>query len=156
MRRLRVAAAVGTIFCLFVAAIAFGASPAPSVVSTLYVDNGNAACTDSGAGSSAQPYCTITAAAASTVGNMHSAAIELTASIGFVIACTSACFALPAKPVQPCKNCMKRPRSGRDPRPGLKGQMDLNKLTLKVDRPQLSPTDIKTLEEGMKKAADAK
>jgi arylsulfatase len=29
----------------------------------------------------------------------------------------------------------------------------LNKLTLKVDRPQLSPEDIKTLEEGMKKAA---
>jgi len=27
----------------------------------------------------------------------------------------------------------------------------LNKLTIKVDRPQLSPTDIKTLEEGMKK-----
>jgi surface polysaccharide O-acyltransferase-like enzyme len=38
----------------------------------------------------------ISAAAASTVGNIHSAAIELTASIGFVIACTSACFALPA------------------------------------------------------------
>jgi len=32
----------------------------------------------------------------------------------------------------------------------------LNKLTLKVNRPQLSPADIKTLEEGMKKAADAK
>ena len=32
----------------------------------------------------------------------------------------------------------------------------LNKLTIKVDRPQLSPADIKTLEEGMKKAADAK
>jgi arylsulfatase len=29
----------------------------------------------------------------------------------------------------------------------------LNKLTLKVDRPQLSPADIKTLEDGMKKAA---
>jgi arylsulfatase len=29
----------------------------------------------------------------------------------------------------------------------------LNKLTLKVDRPQLTPADIKTLEEGMKKAA---
>jgi len=29
----------------------------------------------------------------------------------------------------------------------------LNKLTIKVDRPQLSPADIKTLEEGMKKAA---
>jgi arylsulfatase len=29
----------------------------------------------------------------------------------------------------------------------------LNKLTIKVDRPQLSPEDIKTLEEGMKKAA---
>src|SRR5437773_250264 len=32
----------------------------------------------------------------------------------------------------------------------------LNKLTIKVDRPQLSPADIKSLEEGMKKAADAK
>lgn len=29
----------------------------------------------------------------------------------------------------------------------------LNKLTIKVDRPQLSPADIKTLEEGMKKVA---
>ena len=27
----------------------------------------------------------------------------------------------------------------------------LNKLTLKIDRPQLSPEDIKTLEEAMKK-----
>jgi arylsulfatase len=32
----------------------------------------------------------------------------------------------------------------------------LNKLTIKVDRPQLSPADIKKLEEGMKAAADAK
>ena len=32
----------------------------------------------------------------------------------------------------------------------------LNKLTIKVDRPQLSPEDIKKLEEGMKQAADAK
>ncbi|HUK82659.1 MAG TPA: arylsulfatase [Verrucomicrobiae bacterium] len=32
----------------------------------------------------------------------------------------------------------------------------LNKLTLKVDRPKLSPEDIKKLEEGMKQAADAK
>ena len=31
----------------------------------------------------------------------------------------------------------------------------LSKLTLKVDRPQLSPADIRTLEESMKKAADA-
>lgn len=31
-----------------------------------------------------------------------------------------------------------------------------NKLTIKVDRPKLSPEDIKKLEEGMKKAADAK
>jgi hypothetical protein len=28
-----------------------------------------------------------------------------------------------------------------------------NKLTIKIDRPQLSPEDIKTLEAGMKKAA---
>jgi hypothetical protein len=28
-----------------------------------------------------------------------------------------------------------------------------NKLTIKIDRPQLSPKDIKQLEEGMKKAA---
>ncbi len=32
----------------------------------------------------------------------------------------------------------------------------LNKLTIKVNRPQLTPEDIKKLEEGMKKAADAK
>jgi len=32
----------------------------------------------------------------------------------------------------------------------------LNKLTIKVDRPQLSPEDIKKLEEGMKGAADGK
>ena len=32
----------------------------------------------------------------------------------------------------------------------------LNKLTIKVDRPQLSPADIKKLEAGMAKAADAK
>jgi len=32
----------------------------------------------------------------------------------------------------------------------------LDKLTIKVDRPQLSPEDIKKLEEGMKQAADAK
>ena len=31
-----------------------------------------------------------------------------------------------------------------------------NKLTIKVDRPKLSPEDIKKLEEGMKQAADAK
>jgi hypothetical protein len=32
----------------------------------------------------------------------------------------------------------------------------LNKLTLKLDRPKLSPEDIKKLEEGAKAAADAK
>jgi hypothetical protein len=32
----------------------------------------------------------------------------------------------------------------------------LNKLTIKVDRPQLSPADIKKLEAGMQQAADAK
>jgi arylsulfatase len=32
----------------------------------------------------------------------------------------------------------------------------LNKLTIKIDRPQLSPEDIKKLEEGMRGAADAK
>ena len=32
----------------------------------------------------------------------------------------------------------------------------LNKLTIKVDRPQLSPEDIKKLEAGMQQAADAK
>ena len=31
-----------------------------------------------------------------------------------------------------------------------------DKLTLKIDRPQLSPEDIKKLEEGMKSAGDAK
>ena len=32
----------------------------------------------------------------------------------------------------------------------------LNKLTIKVDRPKLTPEDIKKLEEGMQKAADTK
>ena len=32
----------------------------------------------------------------------------------------------------------------------------LNKLTIKIDRPQLSPEDIKKLEDAMKSAADAK
>jgi len=32
----------------------------------------------------------------------------------------------------------------------------LDKLTIKVDRPKLSPEDIKKLEEGMKGAADGK
>jgi len=32
----------------------------------------------------------------------------------------------------------------------------LDKLTIKVDRPQLSPADIKKLQDGMKQAADAK
>ena len=32
----------------------------------------------------------------------------------------------------------------------------LNKLTLKIDRPQLSPEDIKKLEEAQAKAGDAK
>ncbi len=32
----------------------------------------------------------------------------------------------------------------------------LNTLTIKVDRPQLSPEDVKKLEEGMAKSADAK
>jgi hypothetical protein len=32
----------------------------------------------------------------------------------------------------------------------------LNKLTIKVDRPQLSPEDIKKLEESLKRAAEAK
>jgi len=32
----------------------------------------------------------------------------------------------------------------------------LNKLTIKVDRPQLSPEDLKKLEEAMKRAGDAK
>jgi len=32
----------------------------------------------------------------------------------------------------------------------------LDKLTIKVDRPQLTPGDIQKLEEGMKKASDSK
>ena len=32
----------------------------------------------------------------------------------------------------------------------------LHKLTLKIDRPQLTPEQIKTLEEGMKKAESGK
>ncbi len=43
-----------------------------------------------------------------------------------------------------------------DYQPPFKLTAKLNKLTLKVDRPQLTPEDIKKLEEGMKQAADAK
>ena len=43
-----------------------------------------------------------------------------------------------------------------DYRPPFAFTGTLSKLTLKVDRPQLSPEDIKKLEEGMKAAADAK
>jgi len=43
-----------------------------------------------------------------------------------------------------------------DYRPPFPLTARLNKLTLKVDRPKLSPADIKTLEEGMKKAAAGK
>jgi hypothetical protein len=43
-----------------------------------------------------------------------------------------------------------------DYRPPFPLTAKLNKLTIKVDRPKLSPADIKKLEEGMKQAADAK
>jgi len=43
-----------------------------------------------------------------------------------------------------------------DYQPPFKLTAKLNKLTLDVNRPQLSPADIKKLEEGMKAAADAK
>jgi hypothetical protein len=43
-----------------------------------------------------------------------------------------------------------------DYRPPFTLTAQLNKLTIKVARPQLSPEDIKKLEEGMKQAADAK
>jgi arylsulfatase A-like enzyme len=43
-----------------------------------------------------------------------------------------------------------------DYRPPFPLTAKLNKLTIKVDRPKLSPEDIKKLEEGMQKAADAK
>ena len=43
-----------------------------------------------------------------------------------------------------------------DYQPPFKLTARLNKLTIKVDRPQLSPADIKTLEEGMKKAEAGK
>jgi arylsulfatase A-like enzyme len=43
-----------------------------------------------------------------------------------------------------------------DYRPPFPLTAKLNKLTIKVDRPKLSPEDIKKLEEGMKQAADAK
>jgi arylsulfatase A-like enzyme len=42
-----------------------------------------------------------------------------------------------------------------DYRPPFPLTAKFNKLTIKVDRPKLSPADIKKLEEGMKKAADA-
>ena len=43
-----------------------------------------------------------------------------------------------------------------DYRPPFPLTAKFNKLTIKVDRPKLSPEDIKKLEEGMKQAADAK
>jgi len=43
-----------------------------------------------------------------------------------------------------------------DYRPPFPLTAKFNKLTIKVDRPKLSPADIKKLEEGMKSAADAK
>ena len=43
-----------------------------------------------------------------------------------------------------------------DYRPPFPLTARLNKLTIKVDRPKLSPEDIRKLEEGMKQAADAK
>ena len=43
-----------------------------------------------------------------------------------------------------------------DYQPPFKFTGKLNKLTLQIDRPQLSPEDIKKLQEGMAKAADAK
>ena len=43
-----------------------------------------------------------------------------------------------------------------DYRPPFPLTAKLNKLTIKVDRPKLSPEDIRKLEEGMKQAADAK
>ena len=56
------------------AAVALGASTvvvaplgAAAVPTTLYVDTGNASCSDSGGGTVAQPYCTIKKGAAVAV-----------------------------------------------------------------------------------------
>ena len=43
-----------------------------------------------------------------------------------------------------------------DYRPPFPLTAKLDRLTIKVDRPELTPEDIKKLEEGVAKAADAK
>jgi hypothetical protein len=47
-------------------------------------------------------------------------------------------------------------RQDADYKPPFPLTAKLNKLTIKIDRPQLSPEDLKKLEEAMKRAGDAK
>ncbi len=54
--------AIATLIVIALSALPAGASP-----TTLYVDRSNPACTDSGPGSQAQPYCTIVAGASKAV-----------------------------------------------------------------------------------------
>jgi parallel beta-helix repeat protein len=63
-------AALAVALGLLIAGSVFYAAPAAPVASTLFVDRGNAACTDKGpgAGTTATPYCTISAAAGAVGG----------------------------------------------------------------------------------------
>ena len=54
--------------CLLLAGIALTAGPARSLVSTLFVDQNNPACSDKGNGAATTPFCTISAAANATAG----------------------------------------------------------------------------------------
>ena len=60
--------------------------------------------------------------------------------------------------LEPASTNGKRPSGVNDAdyQPPFPLTAKLNKLTIKVDRPQLSPEDIKKLEAGMQQAADAK
>ena len=64
MKQVRVGAVLAATMCLLLAGIGLTAGPAPSLVSTLFVDRSNPACSDRGNGSAATPYCTISAAGA--------------------------------------------------------------------------------------------
>ena len=68
MKQVRVGVVIVATMCLLVAGMALTAGPAPSLVSTLFVDQRNPACSDRGDGSTATPYCTISAAANATAG----------------------------------------------------------------------------------------
>jgi len=68
MKQIRLGVMIVATTCMLLAGIALTAGPAPSLVSTLYVDQQNSACSDTGNGSAATPYCTISAAANASAG----------------------------------------------------------------------------------------